>query len=249
MHSHSNALFISDLHLTEDRPDCIRAFFSFLEWLPSKTEALFILGDFFEYWVGDDIESPLSMMVAEKLRLTALQKNVSIYFVPGNRDFSIGQNYCDQCSMQLIEDNSVVEISGKRFLISHGDLLCTDDKKYQRFRKIIRHKLVMSLLLALPKSRRIKIALALRQKSQQSFNKRATIIDVNIGTVEQTFEKYGGEIMVHGHTHLADIHYHKVLNKTVTRVVLGDWHTVGWYAKVDDNGAKLHQFSIVSPVF
>ena len=249
MLSFANSLFISDLHLTEDRPDCIRAFFSFLDWIPPETDALFILGDFFEYWVGDDITSDLSASVANKLAQSSLKKNLSLFFIPGNRDFSLGQKYCDLCNMTLLTDNTLVTIAETKIHLSHGDLLCTDDRKYQRFRKIIRSKVVMSILRSMPKVQRVKLANHLRNKSKQAFRKNQIIIDVNLTAVKKIFRSEEVNMMIHGHTHLADIHLYDFQDINYTRLVLGDWHTVGWYAKLDHTGPSLHQFAIDAPMF
>lgn len=244
--SFDNAVFISDLHLTEDRPDCIRAFFSFLEWLPTSTDALFILGDFFEYWVGDDIDTRLSQDITEKLNDTNSTKGISLFFIPGNRDFSVGHSYCTKAGMTLMPDNRIFSIAGLKVLTCHGDLLCTDDVGYQRFRKIIRTPIVLNTLLQLPISIRIKIAQRLRQNSKTKFNKNRFYVDVNAQAVDELFDSSHADVIVHGHTHLADIHLCGNENK---RMVLGDWHEVGWYGVIDANGPRLHRFDIKNPAF
>ncbi len=245
----TNAAFISDLHLTEDRPDCTRAFFSFLNWLPETTEALFILGDFFEYWVGDDVKTSLSQEVAKQLLKTGKSKSIAIYFLPGNRDFAIGKAFCQQAGMILITDNDLFTIAGNAVVLCHGDLLCSDDKSYQRFRKIIRHPLVMNTLLHLPVSLRVKLAEQLRLNSKNNFKKNPVYIDVTSSAVKSLFNETKANILVHGHTHMADIHLYGQENETESRMVLGDWHQVGWYGTIDENGSRLHQFDINHPEF
>lgn len=246
-----NALFISDLHLMEDRPECIRAFFEFLDWIPETTGALFILGDFFEYWVGDDISLPQSDVIAEKLLATRRNKNVPIYFLPGNRDFAVGERYCEQSGMTLLTEDEVrLNISDQRVIISHGDIYCTEDVSYQRFRKIIRNRFVLKMLLALSKKRRIRIAESLRAKSRKRYQKEQSIIDVTETSVENALQKSRADILVHGHTHLANIHLHRIgKGKQAERMVLGDWHQVGWYGSVNENGTTIKQFDIAHPQF
>jgi UDP-2,3-diacylglucosamine hydrolase len=247
----TNALFISDLHLMEERPECIRAFFKFLEWIPVSTEALFILGDFFEYWVGDDIALPRSQEIAEKLKAIQTSKQLQIYFIPGNRDFSLGTRYCQLSGMTLIKQDELnVRISGNNVLLAHGDTYCTDDRSYQRFRKIIRNPIVLSLLLSLSKNRRIRIAEKLRTQSNMRYQKEQTIIDVTTKAVVEALHEAEANILVHGHTHMADIHIHTLENEmSAQRMVLGDWHHVGWYGVIDENGPTLHQFDVAAPDF
>ena len=245
-----NAVFISDLHLTEDRPACNRAFYSFLDWLPETTDALFILGDFFEYWVGDDLTTELSHTVAQRLAQLVATKDIALFFVPGNRDFAIGSHYCQCAGMSLLSDNSHFRIAGRSVVVCHGDLLCTDDKAYQRFRKLIRQPLIMSSLLKLPTWLRIRIAERLRQNSKKRFQRNPVYVDVTAQAVETLFQQTQAELIVHGHTHMADIHLHSVsADQNHKRMVLGDWHQVGWYGVIDEHGEQLHQFDIHTPDF
>ncbi|EAR08368.1 UDP-2,3-diacylglucosamine diphosphatase [Reinekea blandensis] len=251
--NYSNALFVSDLHLMEDRPECIRAFFQFLKWIPEEIEALFILGDFFEYWVGDDVDLPYSTEVADALAETSRRKSITIYFLPGNRDFAIGKAYCDRAHMILLEADEVPLIIAKhRVLLSHGDLYCTDDKKYLMFRRIIRHPWVLKMLRSLSKKRRIKIAETLRAASKNKYQRHPIPIDVTPEAIKQTLIKNKCDILVHGHTHLADIHLdlqNQENAQSPRRMVLGDWHHYGWYGKIDQNGPTLHRFTVDNPVF
>jgi UDP-2,3-diacylglucosamine hydrolase len=241
---YSNAQFISDLHLTEDRPDCIRAFLNYLDNLEPSTDALFILGDFFDYWVGDDVTTPLTEKISAALSNTKTNKKIDIYFLPGNRDFAIGKQFCRESSMTLIQDNEKFIIDDLIVMVCHGDLFCTDDKSYQRFRKVIRNPIVMFLLLKLSKSRRIAIAKKLRAQSKQKFLKSQYMVDVNSNAISNTCNMYRPDVIVHGHTHLADIHYHQVNSRQVTRMVLGDWHAFGWSGTVTNAGPILTRFKI-----
>ncbi|TXR53549.1 UDP-2,3-diacylglucosamine diphosphatase [Reinekea thalattae] len=244
----TNALFISDIHLTENRPDCVRAFFDFIEWVPASTEALFILGDFFEYWLGDDINSELSEQVANALSQLAKQKSVQIFYMAGNRDFALGEHYCKLCSMSWLEDGTLATIDGLKVYLSHGDLFCTDDKSYQRFRKIIRHPVVLFLLRRSPKAYRKNLAAKLRAKSKQKYQQNPTFIDVTNSAISHTFKQSQCDLIIHGHTHMADIHVHNYKPQQL-RMVLGDWDQVGWYGSIEQQQPQLTQFSIENPSF
>ncbi|MDN3649635.1 UDP-2,3-diacylglucosamine diphosphatase [Reinekea marina] len=247
--SYRNALFISDLHLSEERPACNRAFFSFLEWVPEKTEALFILGDFFDYWVGDDLPSEVAQAVALSLRKLSIEKQIDLYFLAGNRDFAIGQQYCNDANMTLLCEESLFEIAGKTTAVSHGDIYCTDDISYQRYRKVIRHPWVLKSLLSLPKPWRVKIAEKLRQASKEKFQRSPYYIDVTPKAISEALDQLKCEILVHGHTHMADIHLANEPEAYPKRIVLGDWHEAGWYLELSESGERLHRFSIDAPLF
>ncbi|WP_320823246.1 UDP-2,3-diacylglucosamine diphosphatase [Reinekea sp.] len=247
--SFDNALFISDIHLTENRPDVVRAFFAFLQWVPESTEALFILGDFFEYWVGDDLTTELADSVAAGLAQLAATKQVQLFFVAGNRDFALGRQYASRCQMTLLSDEARFNIAGTALVVTHGDQYCSDDVKYQRFRKVIRQPLVLATLLRLPKKRRIRLAERMRAGSRSHFKANPVFVDVNEQTIAAAFARLDCTLMVHGHTHRADIHRYVLDTRSHTRLVLGDWHRVGWYAQLDATGHSLHQFAIDDPTF
>lgn len=244
MLSFERAILISDLHLCDTRPATNRAFFDFLEKIEGHTEALFILGDFFEYWVGDDAASSFHLEVAEHLyRLSAICK---IYLMVGNRDFSLGRHYAERCGAVLLDDPSLVELGGEQWLLSHGDVLCTDDLAYQRFRRIIRHPLVLGTLRRLPRRWRILLAERLRDNSRQRFKGGGyRYIDVNTDAVVKEMDRYRVKGIIHGHTHMADWHEHRLLNGgTGVRLVLGDWHDYGWLIRFEDNDKTLERFRI-----
>ncbi|WP_273284161.1 MULTISPECIES: UDP-2,3-diacylglucosamine diphosphatase [Reinekea] len=247
--SFENALFISDIHLTEDRPDVVRAFFDFLRWIPESTEALFILGDFFEYWVGDDATSDLANQVAIALAHIANSAQIQIFFVAGNRDFALGKRYASRCQMTVLADESHFKIANRQVVVTHGDQYCSDDVSYQRFRAVIRHPLVLSALLGLPKKYRVRLAERLRARSKFRFQTNPVYIDVNEQTIAAAFARLGCQLMIHGHTHRADIHTYEHDKAMHTRLVLGDWHHLGWYAQLNATGHSLHQFAIAQPVF
>lgn len=247
--SYSNALFISDLHLSEERPACSQAFFSFLESITPSSEALFILGDFFDYWVGDDLQTDLAQSAARALSLCATKNSLDIYFLAGNRDFAVGKQYCQSAQMTLLSEETLFTIAGKTVAVSHGDIYCTDDVGYQRYRRIIRNPIVLSTLLLLPKKVRIRIAKKLRLASKEKFERSPYFIDVTQEAIEQAIKKLTCDILIHGHTHIADIHFVDEPNAYPKRVVLGDWHQVGWFAEFSDQGQQLHRFNIDNPVF
>lgn len=241
---YDRAIIISDLHLLESRPGITRAFFQLLEQLPGQTQALFILGDFFEYWVGDDAATPFHLDVAERLR--ALSQSVNVHLMVGNRDFAMGEEYTALCGATLLPDPTLVELGGMRWLLSHGDELCTDDKGYQRYRKVIRHPWILGTLRRMPLPWRIKLADYLRGNSQQ--RNRMNIVryvDVTESAVQQWLADSQVDGLVHGHTHKADWHQHRLKNGiTKPRLVLGDWHHHGWYLSFDVNRQQLHRFNI-----
>lgn len=247
---HQQAVFISDLHLSEARPDCSRAFYSFLENLTQATDALFILGDFFDYWVGDDIQTPLSETVAKKLTELKQRIGLTIYFAPGNRDFSIGHDYCKLSSMVLLNDETLIEIADRRVLVTHGDQYCLEDVSYLRYRRIIRHPIVFWLLKKTPKSFRSRLGKKIRRQSTGKFERQAIYVDVDGSEIERRLEHFNADCMIHGHTHRADIHYHESTNSNPSRVVLGDWFHVGWLAVLNGNNEpKLCRFDIKNPEF
>lgn len=247
--TYSNALFISDLHLSEERPTCSQAFFSFLESIPPSSEALFILGDFFDYWVGDDIQTELAKSVALALSHCAEKNSLDIYFLAGNRDFAIGKAFCQRASMTLLKEETLFIIADKIVAVSHGDIYCTDDVGYQRYRRIIRNPIVLNTLLLLPKTVRIRIATKLRLASKEKFERSPYYIDVTQETIEQAIKKLNCDILIHGHTHMADIHFIDEPRAYPKRIVLGDWNKVGWFAEFSDQGQHLHRFNIDNPVF
>jgi len=221
--------FISDIHLDEKDPAVCDAFFNFIEKLtPEKPETLYILGDLFEVWIGDDHVTLLTQKVIRVL--SALEKNgTKIFFMPGNRDFLIGQHFLKQCHATLLPDPQVIYLNGKAIILTHGDLLCTDDKYYQRFRYFIRQPLLHWLYYRLPLKWRQGIANHLRQSSKK-YQKNITdsMMDVTQASVEQLFNRYNTDFMIHGHTHKPAIHH----NKDKTRVVLAAWHDGGNHLKI-----------------
>ena len=218
-------LFISDLHLDGSRPDITEQFLNFLEGEARQAGSLYILGDFFEVWIGDDDDDPHHARVMDGLRkLTAA--GVPAFFMHGNRDFLIGKRFAERTGVQLLPDPKVVDLGGSPTLLMHGDTLCTDDLQYQRARRFMRNPLVQGIYLALPLSLRRRIAAYARAKSRaDTAGKAGEIMDVNRRTVESVMLQYGVRRLIHGHTHRPAIHRFKAAGgKGMERIVLGDWY-------------------------
>lgn len=238
----SQTLFVSDLHLDHKRPHIIAAFCRFLKEI-SDTDALYILGDLFEYWIGDDDPAIGLSSVIESLRLVS-DTGVKIYFIHGNRDFLIGKKFADSIRCKLLPEEIVVDIYGTPTLILHGDTLCTDDIAYQKYRAKARNKLIQKLLLLLSVKQRLKIAEKLRAKSIDAIqNKSPEIMDVNQETVIQTMLKHNVSCMIHGHTHRPAQHKLNINGVECKRIVLGDWYTQGSVLKCTPNNMQLETIS------
>ena len=240
-----STLFISDLHLDPDRPDITALFAAFLEGEARRAEALYILGDLFEAWVGDDDPSEAGTVVAEKLQaLTA--SGVPVYFIRGNRDFLLGDLYAARCGMSLLDDPCVIDLYGTPTLLLHGDLLCTDDTAYQQFRSQTRTPQWQAQFLSQPLAARLAFAEQARAASKvrygelQASGQSETITDVTPATVQAWFDQHGVTRMIHGHTHRPAIHDEGAGN---TRIVLGDWYTQGSVLRVDTEGLMLATLS------
>ena len=225
-----STLLISDLHLSPERPAVTQAFLDFLKNQATKANALYILGDLFEVWVGDDDPAPLSREVIAALK--ALTDNgTALYVMQGNRDFMIGKHFARETGCTLLPGHYVAQLEGHNVLLLHGDTLCIDDEQYQRFRHKTRRPFFLWCLNRLPLSTRQKIADNGRAKSRAvNANKSENIMDVTPSEVERLMEQYQVNTMVHGHTHRPNCHQHD----NGERLVLGDWHHQGWYIRVTE---------------
>ncbi len=214
------ALFVSDLHLSPDLPKTTEAFFGFLRDHALHTKALYLLGDIFEYWAGDDdLEDPFHRAVIRKLR-SASDHGVSVYWIGGNRDFLVGEAFATACGMRLLSEPHVAEIAGKRVLLLHGDAQCTDDTAYMAFRSQVRDPEWQRAFLARSLAERKAIISGMREGSRQAQrDKPMAIMDVNAGEIADLFEAYAVPLMIHGHTHRPQIHEHDGR----IRHVLPDW--------------------------
>ena len=239
-------LFISDLHLDAERPEITALFGHFLDGQARSADALYILGDLFEAWVGDDDPSAAGALVAEKLR-ALVDAGVPAYFIRGNRDFLLGESFAARCGMTLLEDPSVIDLYGTPTLILHGDLLCTDDTAYQQFRTQTRDPQWQAQFLAQPLHSRLAFAAQARAASQARYGELVkkgiaeTIGDVSPATVQDWFARFGVTRMIHGHTHRPAIH---VEGNGSTRIVLGDWYTQGSVLRVNADGFALSALSL-----
>ncbi|EWH09553.1 UDP-2,3-diacylglucosamine hydrolase [Catenovulum agarivorans DS-2] len=242
-----SVFFIADLHLSESRPDITQAFLDFIQSLSEQTTALYILGDFFEYWVGDD--DPSSWLLPIKSALKNTSHNICpIYFIHGNRDFLIGQRFARETGVMLLEEPSVIELNNQRVVILHGDSLCTQDEGYQKFRKIVRNKFVQFVFLCLPLKMRFNIFAKGREQSKHKQQQvmDMQILDVTQTAVSQLMDAYQVDLMIHGHTHRPNIHRNARRLHRGTRIVLGDWYTQGSVLEVNQDGFLLNSFPLVT---
>ena len=237
------ALFISDLHLSEDRPAANERFFSFLEETARAADSLYILGDFFEYWIGDDdLAYPFNAVIAGVLR--ELSRNgVALYLMHGNRDFLIGRGFCDATGAALLEDPTVVDLDGEKTLLMHGDTLCADDLDYQAWRRTARSSAWQQGFLAKSLAERRLAVGGMREKSKEVVQaKPAEIMDVNAGAVREAMQRHGVKRLIHGHTHRPGHHRVELDGARGERWVLPDWYGRGGYLALDGRGAKLVRF-------
>jgi len=220
-------LFISDLHLDAASPAIARQFHAFLEGPPRTADALYILGDLFEAWLGDDDPDPFVRGVVGALR-SLTDAGVPCFVMHGNRDFLIGDRFCRETGATLLEDGAVVDLYGERVLLMHGDALCTDDLGYQRLRRILRNPAVRFVLRHLGLDQRRALARRLRAGSRAHVGATAPeIMDVNAAAVARAFRAAGVRTLIHGHTHRPAVHESEVDGAPVRRIVLGDWYVRG----------------------
>lgn len=234
----TGTLFISDLHLDSGRPEITQLFLAFLERARSA-EALYILGDLFEAWIGDDDDSELAQTVRTALRSLSAHGS-PVFLLHGNRDFLLGEAFAQQAGVTLLDDPTVIDLYGTRTLIMHGDLLCTDDHAYQQFRAQVHAPAWQQAVLAKPLSERRQLAATLRGESQQAnAAKGMELMDVNEQTVFQTMREHGVRHLIHGHTHRPAVHDFELDGAPARRIVLGDWYDQGSMLYCDREGCEL----------
>lgn len=240
----STTLFISDLHLDEQRPAISRAFFQFLENNAKNAETLYILGDFFESWIGDDDQSELIEQTRQALR-ALVDSGTKVAIMHGNRDFLLGEGFCRSIGATLLSDPSIIDLNGKKTLLMHGDSLCTTDSEYIQFRAMARSTAWQKEVLAKPLEERRALAQQLRMASKEAnSNKAEDIMDVTTSEVIRVMQEHDCMRLIHGHTHRPARHPLTIGGKTAERIVLGDWDTFGWALESSQGELKLEKFPI-----
>jgi UDP-2,3-diacylglucosamine hydrolase len=245
------ALFISDLHLQEEMPETAAAFLAFLKHPARAARQLYLLGDIFEYWAGDDdlaAPSPFNQKIVQALRAVS-DAGVKLFWMAGNRDFLVGDDFARATGATRLHDPTCLEFAGQRYLLAHGDQLCTDDVKYQEFRTMVRAPAWQASFLAQSLEQRKKIIATMRAQSKQhQMNQSAMIMDVNQDAVSQLVNTHQAQILIHGHTHRpAEHHSHGTV-----RFVLSDWDQDNapqrgdWLALLDDGSLQRHDASSIN---
>lgn len=232
-------LFISDLHLDPRRPAMTALFLDFLGGLGSDCAALYILGDLFEAWIGDDEDDPHFAEVLDGLR-AATARGLPVSVMRGNRDFLLGDLFARKTGCTLLAEPGLIELAGERVLLLHGDTLCTDDREYQRFRTLVRDPAWQAQFLARPLAERRAMAAQMRETSRQrTGEKPADIMDVNPQAVAAALREHGVRTLIHGHTHRPAVHAFDLDGYPVRRIVLGDWYEQGSLLRCEDRACEL----------
>lgn len=241
----SYQLLISDLHLDQDRPQHLAALNALLARHAGKADALYVLGDLFEAWVGDDDDSAFNVEACAAFQRFSAAGS-KLFFMHGNRDFMLGPDFCASAGGKLIDEGYIADFYGTQVLLMHGDSLCTEDAKYQAFRQMVRNPDWQRDMLAKPLDQRRMMAQMMRMQSQAgNANKAANIMDVTTSEVVRVLEDAGVTQLIHGHTHRPAVHDVALKSGTGKRWVLGDWGELGWQIVADaDTGLRLENFSI-----
>jgi len=237
--SMAHTLFISDLHLSPDTPAATETLLQFLREKATAADALYVLGDLFEYWIGDEgLAQPFAQEVAAAF-LALKKSGIPVYFMHGNRDFLVGERFALASGMKLLPDPTVVDLYGTPTLLMHGDTLCSDDVEYQKFRAMVRNPDWQQAFLAKPLEVRVRLAREVRGQSEQAKQvKEMTIMDVSPTAVDDAFRTHGYARLIHGHTHRPARHEHKVDGNGCERWVLADWYDHGSYLLCDAGGCQ-----------
>ena len=234
-----NTLFIADLHLDAERPSGIEQFLHFIEQEAAAAEALYILGDLFEAWIGDDDTNPGYKPIIDALAALT-RRGVPCFFMHGNRDFLVGERFAAATGCRLLREYEVVELAGRRVLLTHGDLLCTDDKPYMALRARVRDPDWQRDFLGKPLQERRAIADDLRDKSRAAVaGKPPEIMDVNRRAVEAAMREHRVELLLHGHTHRPGVHRFSLDGAKAARIVLGAWYEQGSVVRWNARGFRL----------
>ncbi len=236
----ATSLFISDLHLDPGRPDGIQLFNNFIRNKAVEADRLFILGDLFEYWLGDDACEHSGYQAIEESLATLKNHNTRVYFMHGNRDFLVGEDFAASINGELLPDPTLFKLGDLDVLLMHGDSLCTDDVAHQQFRAVSRSDEWKNTILSKTILEREELARQLRMNSQKgNAEKIESIMDVNQASVEKEMLTHKTRLLIHGHTHRTAIHEFQLGGKTANRIVLGDWYQKGNYLMHNHNKFKL----------
>ncbi len=229
-------LFISDLHLDSSHPEIIRLFMQFLTQEATKSDALYILGDLFETFIGDDENTSLQQQVAKALSILR-QTGVLIYFMHGNRDFLIGKVFAEQSQINIIPDPTIIDLYGTKTLLLHGDTLCTQDIQYLAFRKKVRNRFLQKIFLATPIKTRRSIAQKARRVSEAHNRQMVlSILDATPEEIPKVMQQYNVQQLIHGHTHRPALHYFWRGSELFSHIVLSDWEKSGHFLECYENG-------------
>ena len=232
-------LFISDLHLTPSRPDITECFLHFMQNEAINADALYVLGHLFEFWIGDDDNSPFNQSIKAAFKQLS-QSGVPCFFIQGNRDFLIGKRFEKETGMTLLNETSVIDLYGQKAVILHGDTLCTDDHKYQTYREKVHQPWLQFVYKSLPLFVKKKIVSKVQSDiSVDKQQKSLDIMDVNQAEVERVMLQHGTNLMIHGHTHRPDIHHFSTDIGNNTRIVLGDWYKHGSVLSYSEDSFEL----------
>ncbi len=236
-------LFISDLHLSPLRPEITDCFLDFMSNEAIHAKKLYVLGDLFEFWIGDDDNSPFNIVIKDAFKALT-QQGIECYFIQGNRDFLLNKRFCKETGVQLLADHTVIDMDGEKVLIMHGDTLCIDDIKYQEFRAKVHQPWLQWVFNRIPLFIRQRIVKNVQDKiKEKKQHKELTIMDVTQSEVERIMSEEGVKRLIHGHTHRPDTHVFTCNNQEMTRIVLGDWYTQGSILEYKNNIYTLHEKS------
>jgi len=251
------ALFISDLHLQKAHPRTTQAFYEFLQTHAREAQQLYLLGDLFEYWAGDDdLETPYNHQIADAIRQLSAS-GVEVFWIAGNRDFLVGTDFAQAAGLTLLPDPFVATIAGRRIALAHGDAQCTDDLDYMAFRAQVRQPQWQQQFLALPLAQRKAIIAGARKESREEQRHKSTeIMDVNPQAVATLFTETATDTLIHGHTHRPGLHSYAAADASQKRYVLPDWeydveiHRGGWISidtegvirRFGHDGSELNEF-------
>lgn len=236
-------LFIGDLHLSADRQDILDTFYHLLDYELEDVEALYILGDLFEQWIGDDVAEPFTKEVAHHIACASAK--LPIYFIHGNRDFLVGNSFAKLAGMTLLPEHHRITLYNQNYLILHGDSLCTLDSSYQRFRRFRNLSWPKTLYALLPRAVKQYVANRIRSKSNQGNQQKSyQVMDVEPTTVENLLLENNAQIMIHGHTHRPNIHHFTIDKNAYTRAVVGDWYSQASLLSVSEDGLQLTSYPL-----